>query len=135
MTVFLDTSACFAFTAATDQHHSAARATFSQLVGRDERLVTTSYALAETLGLIQRRLGWEPLERFVSTAATFDVVWIDAPRHRAAEAALFARRRRQINIVDAASFVVMRELGIDTAFAFDDDFGREGFRVIGPDQA
>lgn len=29
----------------------------------------------------------------------------------------------------------MRELAIDTAFAFDDDFAREGFRVLGPDGA
>lgn len=26
----------------------------------------------------------------------------------------------------------MRELGITTAFAFDEDFAQEGFRVIGP---
>lgn len=94
---------------------------------RAERLVTTSYVLAESMGLIQHRLGWRPLELFAAAAATWDVAWIDEGRHRQAEKLLFTRRRRAINIVDAASFAVMRELGIETAFAFDDDFKREGF--------
>jgi len=79
------------------------------------------------MGLIQHRLGWKPLELFAAAAATWDMAWIDAARHRNAERLLFQRRRRAINIVDAASFVVMREFSIETAFAFDDDFKREGF--------
>ncbi len=39
-------------------------------------------------------------------------------------------QKRRINIVDAASFTVMRELGLETAFAFDSDFAREGFKVV-----
>jgi predicted nucleic acid-binding protein len=132
VTVFVDTSACLAFTAASDKDHAAARTIYGDLVQRDERLVTTSYVLAEAMGLIQHRLGWEPLQRFAATAATFDVAWIDASRHRAAEQVLFGLHRRRVNIVDAASFVVMREMGISTAFAFDPDFAQEGFRVIGP---
>lgn len=61
-----------------------------------------------------------------------DVVWIDEARHRDAEELLFARRRRGINALDAAAFVVMRGLGLEVAFAFDDDFAREGFRVLSP---
>lgn len=62
----------------------------------------------------------------------WEVVWIDAPRHRAAEVLLFAWRRRGMTIVDAAGVVVMRELALRTAFAFDDGFAREGFEVLAP---
>lgn len=130
MSIFVDTSAWFALASAADQDHAAARAAYTELVERDERLVTTSYALAETMGLIQHRLGWKPLELFAAVAQTCDVAWIDGARHRAAEEILFHRQRRRINIVDAASFAVMRELGLDTAFAFDDDFAREGLRLL-----
>lgn len=130
MTVFVDTSAWFALASAGDQDHAAARDAYAALVERGESLVTTSYVLSEAMGLIQHRLGWKPLERFAAAAQTCDIAWVDAPRHRAAEEILFRRRRRHINIVDAASFAVMRELGLDTAFAFDDDFTREGFRVL-----
>jgi predicted nucleic acid-binding protein len=130
VSVFVDTSAWFALASAGDQDHVAARRTFAELVGRDERLVTTSYVVAETMGLIQHRLGWKPLERFAAAAETCEVAWVDGSRHRAAEELLFQRRKRRVNIVDAASFTVMRELGLEQAFAFDDDFTREGFRVM-----
>ncbi|MBI2401511.1 MAG: hypothetical protein HYW52_05425 [Gemmatimonadetes bacterium] len=116
---------------ATDRDHAAAREVYTGLVDRDERLVTTSYVLAESMGLIQHRLGWKPLELFAAAVATWEVAWIDEARHLAAQKALFNRRRRAINIVDAASFTVMRELEVETAFAFDDDFQREGFKLLG----
>lgn len=132
MSVFVDTSAWFALASATDQDHPAARAIYRDLVDHNEELITTSYALAETMGLIQHRLGWKPLGLFAAAARTVEVVWIDGERHREAEELLFARRRRGINIVDTAGFVVMRALDLDAAFAFDDDFAREGFRVLSP---
>ena len=132
MSVFVDTSAWYALGSKDDDEHEAARAVYEDLVDRQEPLITTSYVLAETMGLIQRRLGWRALELFAAAAQTIDVVWVDRARHREAEALLFERRRREINIVDAASFTAMRALGIRDAFAFDDDFEREGFRVLKP---
>ena len=129
--IFVDTSAWYALVSASDQDHQAARAVYAGLVEQGEELVTTSYVLAETMGLIQRRLGWKPLELFAAAAREVDVVWIDRDAHRAAEAALFERRRRGVNLVDAASFVSMRQRGIEVAFAFDEDFAQAGFRLAG----
>jgi predicted nucleic acid-binding protein len=84
------------------------------------------------MGLIQRRLGFRPLELFAAALRTVDVIWIDRGRHDDAEAVLFRSRRWGVNVVDAASFATMRALGLDTAFAFDDDYAREGFRVLEP---
>lgn len=78
------------------------------------------------MSLIQRRLGWKPLELFATAMRTLDVIWVDDVIHRDAEEILFSRRRRGITIVDAAAFVVMRALRVNVAFAFDNDFGREG---------
>lgn len=132
MTVYVDTSAWFALASRTDQDHEAARALYSDLVEGDVELVTCSYVIAETMGLIQHRLGWVSLELFAEAARTVEVVWIDDVRHRQAESILFERRRRGINIVDAAGFAVMRSLGLEVAFAFDDDFRREGFTLLQP---
>lgn len=38
-------------------------------------------------------------------------------------------QRRAPSLVDFVSFEVMRERGITTAFAFDDDFRRQGFEL------
>ena len=132
MSVFVDTSAWYALASVSDQDHHAAHAIYAELVERDEALVTSSYTVAETMGLMQRRLGWKPLELFAAAVRTVDVVWIDEALHRQAEATFFARRKRGITIVDAAGFVVMTSRGVDTAFAFDDDFRREGFAVLRP---
>lgn len=43
---------------------------------------------------------------------------------------LAKRGTRRISLVDQVSFLVMRERGVDTAFAFDPDFEREGFRTL-----
>lgn len=45
-------------------------------------------------------------------------------------AALLAERnRRELSLVDCASFGVMRRHGLDRALAFDEGFEREGFRI------
>jgi predicted nucleic acid-binding protein len=36
----------------------------------------------------------------------------------------------RVSLVDHTSFIVMRSLGISRAFAFDDDFAREGFALV-----
>jgi len=132
LTVFVDTSAWYALASKGDNDHAVAQSIYRDLVDRDERLLTSSYVLAETMRLIQHRLGWAPLDLFVTAARTIEVCWIDGARHFASEKLLLERRRRALNIVDAASFVVMRELEIRDAFAFDTDFGREGFRLLEP---
>ena len=50
-------------------------------------------------------------------------------RHDRAVAAYLAGLRSGVSLVDQVSFEVMRDEVIDTAFAFDDDFVDEGFRV------
>jgi uncharacterized protein len=134
LSVFVDTSAWYALASESDQDHTAAEQIYAGLIERNEPLVTSSYVLAESMGLIQRRLGWKPLELYAAAMRTMDVVWIDEELHREAETILFARRRRGISIVDAAAFAAMKSRGIETAFAFDDDFEREGFAVLRPQQ-
>lgn len=132
MSVFVDTSAWFALASRTDQNHTTAQDIYATLVDSEESLLTSSYTIAETMGLIQRRLGWRPLELFAAAARVIEVVWIEQALHRQAEAILFERRKRGVSIVDAAAFAVMTSRGVQTAFAFDDDFRREGFALLSP---
>ena len=41
-----------------------------------------------------------------------------------------AALRRRLSFVDWVSFVLMREAGLEQAFAFDRDFAAEGFRLV-----
>ncbi len=69
--------------------------------------------------------------RFLREAAAFRSHWITARDHREAVELLARRGKRGLSLVDCASFVVMRRLGVEEALAFDPDFPREGFTLYG----
>ena len=58
------------------------------------------------------------------------IVWVDSELHRAAISAVLTASRRNLSLVDCASFEVMRRRGIQTAFTVDGDFSEQGFHVI-----
>jgi predicted nucleic acid-binding protein len=58
------------------------------------------------------------------------IEWIDAQSHASGVAALLIAARRQLSLVDCASFDAMRRLGITTAFTFDRHFLEQGFNKI-----
>ena len=129
MTVFVDTSALLATLDADDMNHASASDVLRRYV--DAPLVTHNYVVLETTALLQRRFGLAAV-RLLSERLlpALTVVWIDADRHKRAMTSLLTRRRRSVSLVDWASFDLMRERGIQDAFAYDDDFSREGFTLV-----
>ncbi len=129
--VFVDTSAIYAHLDAGDRAHPRAREAFEGLAAERRRLVTSSYVLHETIALLQGRAGMGAVRSFqAGVAPALVTVWIAAGVHDRAVAALLAAGARQISLTDWSSFLVMRDLGIEEAFAFDDHFRDQGFRVI-----
>ena len=59
-----------------------------------------------------------------------EIVWIDAEIHRVALSSVLAAGRRNLSLVDCASFEVMRRREIRTVFTLDGDFSDHGFRAI-----
>jgi predicted nucleic acid-binding protein len=129
VTVFVDTSALLATLNADDVNHASASDVLRRYV--DVPLVTHNYVVLETTALLQRRFGLAAV-RLLSERLlpALTVIWIDADRHERAMTSLLTRRRRSVSLVDWASFDLMRELGIQDAFAYDDDFTREGFTLL-----
>jgi predicted nucleic acid-binding protein len=129
--IFLDTSAVVALANRSDERHAEAIALFSSVRDPGE-FVTHDYVLVEAFALLHRRLGLRVALRFEEGAASaFDVVWVDRRLHEEAVRTLARKGVRRSSLVDEISFLVMRERGIDTAFAFDPDFDREGFKTLG----
>jgi len=129
MSVFLDTSALYAFLDHRDADHQAAVAAFASL--RDERRVVHNYVIVETEAIVRARLGVVASSRFhAELVPVLDIEWVTADLHDVALAALRTAGRRELSLVDCVSFEVMRRRGIEAAFAFDDDFVTAGFRVI-----
>lgn len=130
MSVFVDTSALYAVLDRDDSNHSPAAETYLALLERTS-LLTHAYVVVETTALAQRQLGMEAVRALVDDMLpAFDVTLVDESLHQAASAAMLAAGVRDVSLVDWTSFELMRRLGVAEAFAFDDDFARQGFTLL-----
>jgi uncharacterized protein len=130
--IFVDTSAFFALLDADDMAHERARNAFEMLVRSLESLATTNYVIAETLSLVQRRLGMLAAKTLIRDI--FPIVsctYVDAALHESAIDLFVNENRRKLSFVDCASITYMRRQQIAQALAFDDDFERFGIETIG----
>jgi predicted nucleic acid-binding protein len=129
--VFVDTSALLAVLDADDRGHSTVARAWKALLGDMNELVTSSYVLVETFALVQSRLGVDATRALdQDLLPALGVIWLDDEVHRAAVSALLTAGRRQLSLVDCASFEAMRRHGITTAFTLDSHFAEQGFEVV-----
>ncbi len=132
MATLIDTSALYTLLDEDDPDHPTAVRIFNGLPTRERDLVLHSYALSETIALLQRRLGLDAVRRLVDAILpVVEIVWVDRDLHDRAVAAMLASGRRSVSLVDHLSFILMRDRQMRTAFAFDRDFADQGFEVLG----
>jgi uncharacterized protein len=128
--IFVDTSAFYALLDADDQNYAQASEIWRDMIEAEEDLVTTNYVLVETFALIQNRLGLEAVRQFQDDVVpVLTVEFVTQEIHRLGIAAVLAASRKNLSLVDCISFEVMRDMGIKSAFAFDDHFPQYGFSL------
>jgi predicted nucleic acid-binding protein len=131
--VFLDTGYLIALETSDDQNHEAARRHWGRFSRRLPPLVTTSLVFVEVVTFFNARgrhskaveIGEMLLE---SPAVT--LVQVDETRLLAAWDYLRQYADKSFSLADCASFLVMRERGIEQALAFDHHFTQAGFRKL-----
>jgi predicted nucleic acid-binding protein len=80
---------------------------------------------------VGRRLPWAASERLIDgLLPVIDIKTVDEDIQATAVAAYRRAGSASVSLVDHASFALMRALAIRRAFAFDDDFTREGFDLV-----
>ena len=130
MSLFVDTSALIAFLDEDEGNHERAVATFDELL-RNVELVTHNYVVLEATALVHSRWGTRASRDLLrGVVRSLNVAWVDVDLHDAAVAAFLAANRRDASLVDWTSFEFMHRRGLATAFAFDRDFGEQGFETI-----
>ena len=128
MTTFVDTSALLALLDGDQPRHNEALAAWTRLADANSHLVTSNYVLLETIAVAQRRLGLDAVRAFVrDVLPAVETVYVDDEIQQAAIGALLAAGRRQLSLVDCASFEIMRRHRIDRALAYDAHFDEQGF--------
>lgn len=127
--MFLDSGYLVAYENADDQNHRSARDHWASLTSVPT-LVTTSYILDEVLTFLNAR---RQHQRAVSIGDRLmegsfaELVHVDEDLLRRGLDLFRRRPDKRYSVTDCISFVVMRDRQIDTAYAFDDHFGQEGF--------
>ena len=115
----------------SDQYHEEALQ-FREQVLRKKRyeVIATSYILDETLTLIRFRIGIKASIDFSKKLRRSEVVTIAQVSREIEEKALDLFEMyddKDFSFTDCVSFVVMQEMGIKEAFAFDHHFNQIGF--------
>lgn len=129
--IFVDTSALYAVLDRDDARHLDASRTWKRLLSSQTVLFTHNYVLIEAAALAQHRLGMDALRALhEDMLPVLRVHWIDETDHRVAVQMAITAGRNKLSVVDCTSFLVMREMGIREAFAFDRHFSEQGFRIV-----
>ena len=127
--VFVDTGYLIALEDADDSNHSAAVEHRKMLSGLPP-LTTTSYVVDEVVTFFnvggQHAKAVELGEALLSSPSV-TMVHVSEDLIRRGLDLLRARPDKRYSLTDCVSFIVMRERGIATAFAFDKHFEQEGF--------
>ena len=129
--VLWDSGAVLALLDASDANHALACAIATGLSEGGYRAVMTNYVEAETHALLLRRLGRGVALSWLLTT-TIPVSRALLADEQSAKEILARYDDKDFSLCDAISFVVMRRLGIRTAFSFDRHFLQYGrFEVLG----
>lgn len=133
--VFVDTSALYAVLDSDDANHTDAATSMNHLLdgvaGGALSALTHGSVIVESVSLVQRRLGMEAARTLLDDLLPpLSIVWVDAGLHAEAVTAFLAANRRHVSLVDWTSFVLMRNLAITDALAFDADFVDNGFKLF-----
>ena len=130
--VFADTSGWASFFLEDDRHHAKAFSLIAQWKQQNQRVVTTNYVLSELIVLLSNSRGQQrpAVINYIETIRSDDwieIVHIDESVDKKAWQLLADRLDKQWSLVDAVSFVVMRERDITKALTTDKHFEQDGF--------
>lgn len=128
--VFADTAAFVALLIRRDELHRLANRIMAELSEKDTKLFTTEmvlFELANALSSIELRARAVILVDELRTLPNVEIVWSSVELFEKAWSLYRERLDKEWSLTDCASFVVMRERGINLAFTSDKHFEQAGF--------
>ena len=125
---FIDTSGLVAYLDGDDTYNERAVDAWEAMLAVEYNLIVTDYVRLETWALVQRRLGIEAIQALSKIVLPLcQVEYVGEEGFERASGQWLTAQRRNLSLVDIASFDCMRRKGIELAFAFDKHFEEQGF--------
>ena len=131
MKLLVDTGALLALALRKDRHHGAAVRFLKSAT--HTRFVLTDLALAELATRLRARAGAAKavaIVRDLLNSRRYEVVFVDRTLLEASIGKMEQYEDKALSLPDCASFALMDQLGLDTAFAFDTDFRDCGYQIL-----
>ncbi|MGA9383134.1 MAG: PIN domain-containing protein [Phormidium sp.] len=130
--VFIDTSGWAELFVATESYHQKAKEWFAKTRKQQLEMVTSNYVVAELVALLNSPLRVPRYQLFqyvdaVKTASYINIIYVDAAIETAAWSLLKSRSDKTWSLVDATSFIIMQQLGLQEALTTDHHFEQAGF--------
>lgn len=130
---FVDTSGWIALLSVDDRLHSDAIQTWKRLTAAEERLLTTTWVLAETgngLARSNARRSFPALVQRIAESRRIRLIEIDRDLFDRALELYSDRSDKSWGLVDCASFVCMEQHSVERSFTSDRHFEQAGFRRL-----
>ena len=131
--LFIDSSAFYAIVDTSDSSHTHAATIANRIAASTTQLYITNFIRAETHALLLNRVGHYHADRFLHDAANnpaLTVVYATPTDETQALALIEQYKDKDFSLTDALSFLIMQQLRITHAFAFDRNFSQYGFTML-----
>ncbi|HYK84403.1 MAG TPA: hypothetical protein VEV19_03490 [Ktedonobacteraceae bacterium] len=133
--LFVDTSGWAYYLDQQDPLHSMFVASAQRVVIQRRRLVTTNYIITELVALLSSRYHLPRQEvikviNAIKADIAVEVVHIEKSTDNEAWALLESRLDKEWSLVDASSFVVMKQFGMTQALTTNHHFTQAGFLKV-----
>jgi len=129
-TVFVDTGYLLALELTSDQNHEAAQRHWQKVVQSLPSLVTTSYVFDEVVTYFNSRghhAKAVQVGRNLLLSPSVQFLHVDEALFHEGWEYFQQRPDKDYSLTDCVSFVVMKRLGLHTAYTFDRHFAQAGF--------
>jgi len=133
MKLFVDTSAWLALNNKNDQHHNEAVSRSTVIKRQKIDLVTSDYVIDESITVIRYRVSHRAAVIFGEALVSSTIVTVaDVTNEERFKAWVMFKKYgdKELSFTDCTSFALMKKLGLQKTFSFDDHFRQLGFELF-----
>lgn len=131
--LFVDTTAWCGIYDKDDHYHQPAKSFLKKISSQPFRLITSDYIFTETITLIRARVNHAKavvFGKWFLEAKSVELIEVTKELRNSAWEMFVKYNDKTFSFVDCTSFVIMQELGLKQAFAFDQHFIQMGFETL-----
>lgn len=130
---FVDTSGWVSLFVEKDKNHKKAVAILERLKSLNSSIYTSDYVIDETITTISSRGNHKQsviAGEALFTSEIIKIVYVSPKYIKTAWKFYQKYKDKKFSFTDVTSFVIIKELNINKAFAFDDDFAKAGVEIV-----